>query len=97
MWTYLWVVVLIAGLFFLFNWLMGYRKGHMQIDFDERFRNHKEYVLAIQKELENKGHKVSYEGNYKFYIDGRSYVFIERNVNMGGGPLQRTILKPVKW
>lgn len=88
--------VLVIGLFFLFNWLMGYRKGHIQIDFDERYVNHKEYIRAIKKELNEQGYEVSYDGDYKFFINGKAYVFLERNVSMGGVPLQRTILKPVK-
>ncbi|WP_226582766.1 hypothetical protein [Halobacillus litoralis] len=96
MWTFLGIVGMAAGLFFLFNWLMGYRKGHMQIDLDERYMNHSEYIQAVKKKLIEEGHEVSYQGDYKFLIDGRLYVFIERNVPMGGVPLQRTILKPIK-
>jgi hypothetical protein len=29
-------------------------------------------------------------------VDGQTCLFIERNVTMGGVPMQRTILKPVK-
>ena len=79
-----------------FNWLMGYRKNHITIDLDERYVDFKQYVEAIQIELANQGRKVSYIGNRKFIIDGKTYIFIERNVSMGGVPLQRTILKPEK-
>jgi hypothetical protein len=79
-----------------FNWLMGYRKNHITIDLDERHMDFKEYIEAIQNELVNQGREVSYIGNRKFIIDGRTYIFIERNVSMGGVPLQRTILKPEK-
>lgn len=79
-----------------FNWLMGYRKNHITIDFDERYVDFKEYIEAIQNELVNQGREVSYIGNRKFIIDGQTYIFIERNVSMGGVPLQRTILKPEK-
>ncbi|WHY62493.1 hypothetical protein [Cytobacillus firmus] len=81
---------------FGFNWLMGYRKNHITIDLDERYVDFKEYVEAIQSELVNHGREVSYIGNRKFIIDGKTYIFIERNVSMGGVPLQRTILKPEK-
>ncbi|WP_394582311.1 hypothetical protein [Cytobacillus firmus] len=81
---------------FGFNWLMGYRKNHITIDLDERYVDFKEYVEAIQIELANQGREVSYIGNRKFIIDGQTYIFIERNVSMGGVPLQRTILKPEK-
>ncbi|MBT2689636.1 hypothetical protein J7I93_15705 [Bacillus sp. ISL-47] len=79
-----------------FNWLMGYRKDHITIDFDERYMNFSEYVKAIEHELAKQGREVSYKGNRTFIIDGRPYIFIERNISMGGVPLQRTILKPEK-
>jgi hypothetical protein len=79
-----------------FNWLMGYRKDHIIIDLDERYVDFGEYVKAIEYELVKQGREVSYKGNRNFIIDGRSYTFIERNISMGGVPLQRTILKPGK-
>lgn len=96
MWMMVWIVVVGIGSFFLFNWLMGYRKGHIQIDFNERYMDHKAYVQAIEAELDRKGYQANYEGDFTFRINGKPYVFIERNVPMGGVPLQRTILKPVK-
>ncbi|MGM0854858.1 MAG: hypothetical protein ACQEWI_19975 [Bacillota bacterium] len=74
---------------------MGYRKGYIQIDFEERFFKEEEYIEAIRKELEQQGNDVKYKGNRTFIVDGRTYLFIERNVSMGGVPLQRTILKPI--
>jgi hypothetical protein len=89
--------LVILGLCFIgFNWLMGYRKNHITIDLDERYVDFKEYIEAIKSELANQGREVSYIGNRKFIIDGQTYFFIERNVSMGGVPLQRTILKPEK-
>lgn len=93
---YIWVILAAIGALILFNWLMGYRKGHIQIDFEERFFKEKEYIEAIKSELENQGRHVEYKGNRRFFVDGRPYLFIERNVSMGGVPLQRTILKPVR-
>ncbi|WP_233129747.1 hypothetical protein [Salimicrobium humidisoli] len=90
------VLILAILLLFGFNRLMGYKKGNITIDFDDRYVNHKQYVEAIKQELSSQGRQVSYEGNRKFIIDGRSYVFMEQNVSMGGVPLQRTILKPKK-
>ncbi|MGN7177233.1 hypothetical protein BK139_14060 [Paenibacillus sp. FSL R5-0490] len=91
------IFLAILGLcLFGFNWIMGYRKNHITIDLDERYVDFKEYIEAIQSELVNQGREVSYVGNRKFIIDGRTYIFIERNVSMGGVPLQRTILKPEK-
>lgn len=93
---FVWIIIAGIGLFVLFNWLMGYRKGHIQIDFEERYVKEKEYIEAIKRELEDQGRDVQYKGNRKFVVDGQSFLFIERNVPMGGVPLQRTILKPVK-
>ncbi|MEH6990822.1 hypothetical protein [Cytobacillus firmus] len=91
------IFLAILGLcLFGFNWLMGYRKNHITIDLNERYVDFKEYVEAIQSELVNQGREVSYIGNRKFIIDGKTYIFIERNVSMGSVPLQRTILKPEK-
>ncbi|MGM0845138.1 MAG: hypothetical protein ACQEUT_09185 [Bacillota bacterium] len=88
--------LLVGGVFFLLNTLMGYKKDYISIDLDERYFNFDEYTRAIQLELESKGREVIYEGNGRFTIDGKTYLFIERNVSMGGAPLQRTILKPEK-
>ncbi|SDO49146.1 hypothetical protein [Halobacillus aidingensis] len=96
LWVYIFIGAAGIGLFVLFNWLMGYRKGHIQIDFDERYIDHQEYVQAIEKELSERGHTVRYEGNHTFIVDEKPYVFFERNVPIGGVPLQRTILKPEK-
>ncbi|WP_339146803.1 MULTISPECIES: hypothetical protein [unclassified Sutcliffiella] len=91
------LLLIIFGLcLFGFNWVMGYRKDHITIDFDKRYKDFREYVKAIEDELVKQGRKVSYQGNRKFIIDGRAYIFIERNVAMGGIPVQRTILKPEK-
>ncbi len=90
---FLMLVVIVASLTG-FNWLMGYRKNHIQIDLDERYIDYNEYVRALKNELSGQGKDVEYLGNRKFKIDGKKYLFIERNVTMGGVPLQRTILKP---
>ncbi|MCM3619449.1 hypothetical protein M3936_17810 [Sutcliffiella horikoshii] len=90
------VLILFGLCLFGFNWLMGYRKNHITIDFDDRHTDYGEYVKAIEDELAKQGRNVSYKGNRKFIIDGRSYIFIERNLSMGGVPVQRTILKPEK-
>jgi hypothetical protein len=89
-------IPVVIGMFLLFNFLMGYEKGNIQIDFDERYFKGKEYIGAIKAELEKEGKEVHYQGNGRFIIDGKEYLFIERNVTMGGVPMQRTILKPIK-
>ncbi len=93
-----WILPLLAtilGLAF-FNFLMGYRTGNITMDLDDRYIDLNKYVKAIMAELESQGRAVEYKGNRRFIIDGKPYTFIERNVSMGGVPLQRTILKPVK-
>ncbi|WP_066174388.1 hypothetical protein [Bacillus marinisedimentorum] len=93
-----WILPLLAAILGLafFNFLMGYRKGHITIDLDDRYIDFNRYVKAIASELESQGHTVEYKGSRRFNIDGKSYTFIERNISMGGVPLQRTILKPAK-
>ncbi|WP_138416569.1 hypothetical protein [Aquibacillus sediminis] len=93
---YILPLLLIGLLFFLFNWLMGYRKGHIVLDLDDRYFDHRAYMLAIQEKLERDGHTVSYEGYSRFIIDGKRYLMLERNISMGGVPMQRTILKPIE-
>lgn len=87
------ILIISIVLLLLFNWLRGYKKGNIIIDFDERYFNFNEYTEAIKKKLEDDGREVVYKGNGKFEIDGKEYLFIERNVSMGGVPVQRTILK----
>lgn len=82
-----------VGCFTLYNWVMGNQKENIIINFEERYFNQKDYVAAIQTKLESEGREVYYKGNGNFVIDGRKYLFIERNVSMGGVPMQRTILK----
>jgi hypothetical protein len=89
----LFIGIILGGLF-LANQLLGHGKGHIVIDFDERYFNRREYIQAITNELESEGRLVTYEGHDRFTIDGKRYVFFERNLSMGGAPLQRTILKP---
>ncbi|MGB8001565.1 MAG: hypothetical protein WCF60_15920 [Anaerobacillus sp.] len=94
MWNVVGLVVFSILFLTGFNWLMGYRKNHIQIDLDERYLDFNEYIRAIKKELESQGREVDYLGHRRFMIDNKPYMFIERNVSMGGVPLQRTILKP---
>lgn len=96
LWTFLLMIPVFILMLMGFNFLMGYRKGHIQIDFEERYTDFNEYVQAITNELIAEGREVEYTGYRRFRIDGREYIFIERNVSMGGVPLQRTILKPAK-
>lgn len=49
--------------------------------------------MAIINFLEDEGREVYYKGNSIFTIDNQTYLFIERNVSVGGVPLQRTILR----
>ncbi|TLS35221.1 hypothetical protein [Pseudalkalibacillus caeni] len=83
----------LAGL----NWLLGFQKGNITLDLENRFVDfNSNYVAAIKTELEKQGRTVSYMGNRRFLIDGKTYIFMDRNVSMGGAPLQRTVLKPLK-
>ncbi len=72
---------------------MGYKKGNIIIDFNERYFNFSKYIEAIKKKLEDDGREVTYKMSGQFEIDGKDYLFIARNVSMGGVLVQRTILK----
>ncbi|PYZ96999.1 hypothetical protein CR205_12430 [Alteribacter lacisalsi] len=85
-----------AVLLFLFDYLMGYRKNHIVIDFDELYPDLDEHMTAVHERLEHEGKTVETNGYRSFIINGRSYLFTERTVNIGGVPVQRTILKPGK-
>ncbi len=88
------LLMLIAGVLG-FNWLMGYRNQNITLDLDERYIDLKEYANAVKAELESQGKEVEYKGNRLFVINGKQYHLIERNVSMGGVPLQHTILQKV--
>ncbi|MEH7452506.1 hypothetical protein [Gottfriedia acidiceleris] len=87
-------IFLIAGIFG-FNWLMGYRHQNITLDLDERYLNLNDYAKAVKAELESQGKTVDYIGNRLFIINGKKYHLIERNVSMGGVPLQHTILQKI--
>ena len=96
MWNFFLMIAVIVASLTGFNWLMGYRKNHIQVDLDDRYIDYNEYVRALKRELRSQGKEVDYLGDRTFRIDGKKYLFIERNVTMGGVPLQRTIFKPIK-
>ncbi|WP_255437694.1 hypothetical protein [Thalassobacillus sp. CUG 92003] len=75
MWTVMWGIMLSGGLLLLFNHLMGYRKDYIQIDFEERYTNHHHYVQSIKHDLKEKGYEVWYEGDHKFVINGKGFVY----------------------
>jgi hypothetical protein len=93
----MWEILIVSILFILslwgINWLMGYRKGNITLDLDNRYTNLNEYVNAVQLELEKQGRNVTYQGNRAFLIDGKVYILNDMNVSMGGVPLQHTILR----
>ncbi|WP_342387526.1 hypothetical protein [Salinicoccus bachuensis] len=91
------IFLLIFGLaLFGYNRLMGYKKGQIVLDLEERYTDQSKYVEAVKRELVEEGRSVDYKGNGKFLIDGKTYILVERNDSMGGGIIQRTILMPEK-
>ncbi|WP_254901144.1 hypothetical protein [Tuberibacillus sp. Marseille-P3662] len=89
-------VILFIAAIFGFNWFMGYKKDNITLDLEDRYTNLQDYAEAVKQELENRGKTVTSRRNRYFNIDGKSYVLVERNVSMGGVPLQHTILKRTK-
>ncbi|MFZ4452416.1 hypothetical protein [Salibacterium aidingense] len=61
-----------------------------------RYPTLKDHGEAVEKKLTQKGYDAVYEGNGYFLVDGKSYLLQGRTVPMGGLPMQRTVLKPVK-
>lgn len=70
-------LVILAGGLFLFNWIMGYPKDTITFDLNDRYVNHKEYIKAVQRELERQGKTVKYTDYCEFLINGKSYLLIE--------------------
>ncbi|MHC0551806.1 hypothetical protein [Salinicoccus sp. CNSTN-B1] len=89
------VAVFALGLFG-FNRLMGYKKENRVFDFEDRYTDHDAYVKAILSELRKEGREASYQGGAVFMVDGNRYTLVERNVSIGPGILQPTILQPEK-
>ncbi|AIF42999.1 hypothetical protein [Virgibacillus sp. SK37] len=93
------ILITIAVFIFIlfgFSRLMGYRNENITLELDDRYTNLTEQAKAVKEELEKEGRKVEYRGDGYFLVDGKNYVMHGRNVAMGGVPLQRTILEPVK-
>ncbi|RFA35507.1 hypothetical protein CAI16_08420 [Virgibacillus dokdonensis] len=95
-WSIILIPLAIVGGLFFFNFLSGQGKGKIVFDLDKRYVNYGEYIQAILQELKKQGKQAFYEGNGRFIIDGSPYTFIEWNVNLGGVPTQRTVLKQDK-
>lgn len=81
---------------FVFNLLMGYRKGRITLDLNKRYTNLSEQSKEVTRELKQQGRSVEYQGDGYYVVNGKLYVVRMQNVAMGGIPLQRTVLKPVK-
>ncbi|ADU32242.1 hypothetical protein [Evansella cellulosilytica] len=89
-------ICIIVSLGILLNYLLGYKKHQIIIDFDERYTDVTEHSQAIVKKLAEQGKVVELVGNRRFIIDNKHYFFTERTINIGGVPMQRTILVPQK-
>ncbi|UOQ42625.1 hypothetical protein MUN89_11615 [Halobacillus salinarum] len=71
--------------------LLGYKKGTIIIDLDEKYLVfNQNYVNAIIEELSKQGKTAVYIDYRRFSIDGRDYIAHE----LHWGFLQRTLLKP---
>ncbi|REB05523.1 hypothetical protein DVB69_14720 [Sporosarcina sp. BI001-red] len=91
-------ILLTIGAFLLmlfgFNKLMGYRKGNITLDLDERYTSSTEQAIAVTEELQKQGKTAEYKGKGHFLVDGLPYIVHKRNVSMRGIPLERTVLVP---
>ncbi|MDW0110521.1 hypothetical protein [Sporosarcina aquimarina] len=94
--SFLVTIAILAVVLLGFNILMGYRKGNITLDLNERYTNLTKQAEAVKQELKKQGKTVDYEGNGYYIINGKRYVVKQHNVAMGGVPLQRTVLTPAK-
>ncbi|MEC3884936.1 hypothetical protein VKA52_14465 [Halobacillus sp. HZG1] len=74
----------------------GYQKGNIVMHLDEWYKDHTNYVKAIELELKNQGRKVTSVGKYTFKIDGKTYTLHPQIVTNSRVPTQRTVLIPEK-
>ncbi|MBR7552617.1 hypothetical protein ACFFJI_10310 [Allobacillus sp. GCM10007491] len=93
-----WIFFFLMGMIilFFFSRFLGFKKENIGITFDQRYIKFEDYVHAILDELANKNYEAKYIGDRTFQVDGQKYVLVERNVKMGGAPLQQTMLKKMK-
>lgn len=91
------LIVAVGAMFwFYYVFLLGYRKKSITLTFDNRYYSLDEHVAAIEQKLTLDGRSVRYLGDRQFVIDGKTYLFLERTVSVGGVPMQQTILKRQK-
>lgn len=74
----------------------GYQKGNIVMHLDVWYKDHKNYVKAIELEMKKQGRNVTSDGKYKFEIDGKTYTLHPQVVTNARVPTQRTILIPEK-
>jgi len=96
MWSIIITIIIFFIIFFGFTRLLGYKHKNMTLDLDNRYSNLTEHAKAVVHELVQQGNNVEYKGNGHFLIEGKLYTIHTQNAAMGGVPLQRTVLEPVK-
>ncbi|WP_079479140.1 hypothetical protein [Halobacillus salinus] len=93
---YILILLPFALVFYFAFKYSGYRKGNIVLHLDEWYKDHGKYVNAIEHELRRQGKEARYLGRFQFYIDGKHYMLNPVMERVGGVPVQRTILQPVK-
>ncbi|MFV3012935.1 hypothetical protein ACLD43_14115 [Clostridium botulinum] len=73
-----------------------FSKDRFVIELDDRYFNQKDLINAACEYLNNQGKKCEIVDIYTLLIDGKKYSATERNLNMGGVPLQQVIVKEIK-
>jgi hypothetical protein len=63
------------------------------LELDERYFNQNDLRNAVVEYLENKGKSCEIIDNTTLLVDNQRYTLIEKNMSMGGVPLQQVILK----
>lgn len=69
-----------------------FSKNKIVLELDERYFNLKELRNAVVEHLINEGKNCKVINDYTLKIDGNLYVLKEKNMSIGGVPLQQVIL-----
>lgn len=86
------VLTAIIIAWWLFNFLMGYRKKSISFTPEDRHTGLTNIGRAAEKKLQEDGRNAVYIGNGLCRVDGSLYRLSERTVPMGGVPMQRIVL-----
>jgi hypothetical protein len=71
-------------------------KNKIVLELDERYFNQIDLRNAVIERLKKEGKNCEAVDNYTILINNQKYTLTEKNISMGGVPLQQVILKKVE-